>query len=101
VEILSDQGFATGQAYLLNAEIQKQPDDPLDFFERQDLLPFNPYVFVKRHTIRATEIAAIGNRNSEVPHRALKRIEMDHRIHYNVMKRMEWVTLLLHIRRIM
>src|SRR5262249_54877580 len=78
MEIFSHERFAAGQADFLNPKLEEKPDNALDFFERKDLLAFNPFVLIKRHAVRTAEIAAVGHRNPQIAHGALKRIDEKH-----------------------
>src|SRR5262245_33110024 len=78
MKILSHQGLTTRKSDLLYSEVEKQPYKPLDFFERQNLVPFDPFVLVERHAISATEIATVGDRNPQIAHRAAESIKGRH-----------------------
>src|SRR5262249_28521257 len=72
---LAHQRFTAGQPDFLNSESDKDSGQALNLFERQYFLPFDPGVLVKRHAIRAAEIAPVRHRNSQIMHWTLQGIK--------------------------
>src|SRR5436853_7557031 len=78
MEVFANQWFAAGKPYFLNTKPEKNTSEPLDLFKRQNFLPVDPGVLVKGHAIRTAKVAAVGDRNSQITHRALKLIKGGH-----------------------
>jgi len=78
MEILANERFASGQADFFDAESKEQPRKTFNLLKRQHFLALNPRVLIERHAVRASKIASVCDRNSEIPHRAVKDILNGH-----------------------
>ena len=69
------QGLTAGDAKLLDSELEEDPNEPLNFFEVQNLFAREEGVFLaedfRRHAVGAAEIAAIGHGNAQIAQRAI------------------------------
>ena len=71
-QVGSQQGLAAGDAGLVYAELSEQTGDAGDLLEGQDFLTRQELVGLAEdlggHAIRAAEVAAVGDRDSQVSH---------------------------------
>ena len=69
-------------ADLLDALRDERPADSLDLLEGEELLAIHEAVAVPEdrlgHAVRAAEVAAVGDRDPQVAHRAAERVERRH-----------------------
>ena len=76
--VRSQQRLAAGQPHLLHAELHEQARQPRDLLERQTLGGFQEAIVLverlARHAVRATEVAAIHDRDAQVVQRPPERI---------------------------
>ena len=79
LDVLAQQRLAAGQPYFANAELDVNPREPHDFLERQKVGVWKERIVapedVLRHAVDAAEIAAVGDRNPQVVHRAAALID--------------------------
>ena len=72
-KVSAQQRLAAGDAGLGDPEPGEEPGQPRDFLEGQDFLARQELVclaeYLSGHTIRATEVAAVGHRDAQVSHR--------------------------------
>ena len=81
--VTTQQRFAAGQADLVHAKAREDIDQRLDLLEVQDVLARQPHVLRLRHAVAAAEIAAVGDREAEVPEGPVEAV-FQHWDHYPV-----------------
>ena len=78
IQVAPHQRLAAGEADLLHAEADEHAREPRDLLEAEDRLVRQEAVarveHVARHAVRATEVAAVGDRNAQVAHLAAARV---------------------------
>jgi hypothetical protein len=74
-QVSPQQRFTAGQANLVDAKTREHVHERLDLLEVQDVLTRQPHVVRLRHAIAAAQIAAIGDRKTEVPERSVEAID--------------------------
>ncbi len=73
-DVLAHQRFATGQADLAYALVDKRGAHAVELFQRQKIfLGQEGHIF--RHAIGAAEIAPVGYRDPQIIHRPAKRVD--------------------------
>jgi len=73
-DVLADQRLAAGQTKLANAAVDEGGAQPVEFLERKDVL-LGQEGHVLRHAIDTAEIAAVGDRHSQIGDRPAERID--------------------------
>ena len=76
-QVASQKRLAAGQPDLVHPEGREDVDERLDLLEVQDVLARQPHVVRLRHAVAAAQVAPVGDREPEVPQRALMPVE-DH-----------------------
>ena len=75
-QVAAHEGLAAGDADLLDASFDEDTCDPLDLLERQKLLASQELVLAAedllRHAVDAPEVAAVGDRDAQIPQRTAK-----------------------------
>src|SRR5699024_1010516 len=83
VQVAAQQGLAAGQTQLVHAEAGKQSRQPRDLLEIQQFPLGQELVLATeqfpRHAVAAAEIAAVGQRNTQVAQRSLE--DIGHTVH--------------------
>ena len=74
-QIAPQQRLAAGQPDLVDAERREDVDQRLDLLEVQDVLARQPHVVLLRHAVAAAQVAAVGDRQAQVPQRPLMSVE--------------------------
>ena len=68
-DVAAEQRLAAGQPNLVDAEVEEQVDQLLDFLEVQDVLARQPEVLLFGHAVPAAQVAPVGDREAQVPER--------------------------------
>ena len=77
VEVAAEQRFAAGQPEPVDAERDEDVDERADLLEVQHVLARQPHVLLLRHAVLAAQVAAVGDRQPQVPQRTAEAVE-DH-----------------------
>ena len=73
--VAAKERLPAGQPHLIDTQRGEYIDERLNLLEVEDVFPRQPDVFLLGHAVAATEIAAIGNREPEIPQGTLVAIE--------------------------
>jgi hypothetical protein len=69
------QRLAAGEAELVHAQASRDPSEPLDLLEREQLMPRLEADVLVRHAIEAADVAAICDADPQVRMNAAQRID--------------------------
>ena len=93
LEVAADERLAARDPQLAGAERDERARDARDLFERQELAPVEETmvapVDLLRHAVGAAEVAAVGDRDAQVPERPAKcvvRVHVGNRSSYEVQR---------------
>jgi hypothetical protein len=63
-QVAPDERLAAGQPHLVDAESREHSHKARDLLEAEDLLPPEPLQALRRHAVRAAEVALVGDRDA-------------------------------------
>ena len=66
MQIPADEWFASGEPQLVDAQRNDRPHEPFDLFERQQILAIHELHVVRRHAVKAPDVAAISDADPQV-----------------------------------
>ena len=76
-QVAPQERLAAGQPDLVHAERREDIDERLDLLEVQDVFAREPHIVRLGHAVAAAQVAAVGDRETEVAERPLMSVE-DH-----------------------
>ena len=74
-QIAAQERFAAGEPHAVHAEADEDVGEPADFLEVEQIVLRQPHVVGLRHAVLAAQIAAVRDRQAEVPQRSVQKVE--------------------------
>src|SRR6056297_1569015 len=78
-QVFPHQRFATGQPQILNTDRREEGDQPMNLFEREDLLFGQKRDVLRRHAVKAADVATVGDADAEAAVCPAKAVDQLHR----------------------
>src|SRR5437867_3828859 len=68
-QVATQERLSAGEPHLVDAEVEEHVDEAAHLLEVEDLVARKPGVFLLRHAVAATQVAAVGDRHAQAAER--------------------------------
>ena len=75
MQVAADERFSASEPQLVDSERRDDADEPLDFFEAEQLRPIHEFNVLCRHAVETANVAAIGDADSQVVVNSAKAVD--------------------------